>query len=88
MTREGAGGSALGYVTKCFDVPREPLVLGLVLGTMAEGELARSMSMVQGSVPALLTSLVTRPLSLIIIGLTLFSIFQGVRSQLRSKKQA
>ena len=78
----------LGYVMKCFDVPREPLVLGLVLGTMAEGELARSMSLVQGSVPALLTSLVTRPLSLIIIGLTLFSIFQGVRSQRRSKKQA
>ncbi|MCC7325556.1 MAG: tripartite tricarboxylate transporter permease [Burkholderiales bacterium] len=75
----------LGFVMKQFDVPREPMVLGLVLGTMAEGELARSMSLVQGDVPALFASMFTRPLSLIIIGLTAISVFQGLRSQFRKK---
>lgn len=76
----------LGYIMKTFDVPREPLVLGLVLGTMAEGELARSMALAQGSVPAMLGSMVSRPISLIIIGLTALSIFQGMMSQRKSKK--
>ncbi len=76
----------LGYVMKQFDVPREPLVLGLVLGSMAEGELARSLALVQDNVPALIGSMFTRPLSLIIIGLTAISVFQGLRSQFRQKK--
>lgn len=78
----------MGFAMKKFDVPREPLVLGLVLGTMAEGELARSMALVQGSVPALLVSMVTRPISLIIILLTALSIFKGMRSQKKNKKPA
>jgi len=73
----------LGYAMKRFDVPREPLVLGLVLGSMAEGELARSMALVQDSVPTLIGSFFTRPLSLFIIGLTLLSIVQAVRAYRR-----
>ena len=71
----------VGYLMKFFDVPREPLVLGLVLGSMAEGELARAMSLVHGSVPALLRSMVTSPLSLIIIFFTLLSLWQGIKKQ-------
>jgi len=55
---------------------------------MAEGELARSMALVQGSVPALLLSMVTRPISLIIILLTALSIFKGLHSQLKPKKSS
>jgi len=76
----------IGFAMKKFDVPREPLVLGLVLGTMAEGELARSMALVQGSIPALLSSFVSRPISLIILVLTALSIFKGLRSQKKSKQ--
>lgn len=36
------GFGALGCAMKHFNLPREPLVLGLVLGTMAESELARA----------------------------------------------
>ncbi|HNU11250.1 MAG TPA: tripartite tricarboxylate transporter permease [Rubrivivax sp.] len=75
----------LGYAMKRFDVPREPLVLGLVLGGMAEGELARSLALVQGSVPALVSSFFTRPISLIILALIVMSVFQGVRAYLRSR---
>ena len=76
----------LGYAMKEFDVPREPLVLGLVLGTMAEGELARALSLVQGNVPALIVDMFTTPVSLVILGLTGLSIFQGIKTQRKSKK--
>ena len=76
----------IGYLMKEFDVPREPMVLGLVLGSMAEGELARAFSLVHGSVPMLIKNMFTSPLSLIIIALTVLSLWQGVRKQLLPKK--
>lgn len=76
----------IGYLMKEFDVPREPMVLGLVLGSMAEGELARAFSLVHGSVPMLIKNMFTSPLSLIIIVLTVLSLWQGVRKQLLTKK--
>ncbi|HOM97541.1 MAG TPA: tripartite tricarboxylate transporter permease [Acetomicrobium sp.] len=74
----------LGYLMKEFDVPREPLVLGLVLGSMAEGELARAMSLVHGSVSGLIHSMLTSPISLIVIGLTFLSLWQGIKKHLPS----
>ena len=65
-----------GLPDEGFDVPREPLVLGLVLGSMAEGELARAMSLVHGSVSGLIHSMLTSPISLIVIGLTFLSLWQ------------
>jgi putative tricarboxylic transport membrane protein len=76
----------IGYLMKEFDVPREPMVLGLVLGTMAEGELARAFSLVHGSLPMLIKNMFTSPLSLIIIALTALSLWQGVRKQFLAKK--
>ncbi|MEG1602727.1 MAG: tripartite tricarboxylate transporter permease [Cloacibacillus sp.] len=72
----------LGYLMKFFEVPREPLVLGLVLGTMAEGELARAMSLVHGSVLDLLRSMATSPLSLVIIFFTALSLWKGIKAQM------
>lgn len=76
-----------GFVMKQVDVPREPMVLGLVLGTMAEGELARSLALMQGSVPSLLGSFVTRPISIIILVLTALSVLRGLKTA-RGKKKA
>lgn len=74
----------LGYLMKVFDVPREPLVLGLVLGAMAEGELARALSLEHGSVVALVESMFTTPIALVIIGLMALSIGQGIRTQIKA----
>ena len=74
----------LGYLMKEFDVPREPLVLGRVLGSMAEGELARAMSLVNGSVSGLIHGMLTSPISLIVIGLTFLSLWQGIKKHLPS----
>lgn len=71
----------IGFLMKFFDVPREPLVLGLVLGSMAEGELARAMALAHGSMSVLLRSMLTSPLSLIIIFFTLLSLWQGIKKQ-------
>lgn len=77
----------IGYLMKEFDVPREPMVLGLVLGTMAEGELARALSLVHGSTLMLIKNMFTSPLSLIIIALTVMSLWQGVRKQFLARKK-
>lgn len=71
----------IGFLMKFFDVPREPLVLGLVLGSMAEGELARAMALAHGSMYVLLQSMLTSPLSLVIMFFTMLSLWQGVKKQ-------
>jgi putative tricarboxylic transport membrane protein len=75
----------IGYMMKIFNVPREPMVLGLVLGPIAEGELARAMALVHGSLPDLLTGMLTDPLSLSIIALTVFSLYQGIKNSRKQK---
>ncbi len=72
----------LGFIMKACQVPREPMVLGLVLGSMAEGELGRALSLAHGSVYQLMYSMFTSPISLIIIALTLLSLVQGIRKNI------
>ncbi len=69
---------AIGYLCRVFAVPRAPLVLGLVLGTLAESELERSLALVQGDVGAFLLQLVTRPISLVIVLLCVLALYQGI----------
>ncbi|MDR1708640.1 MAG: tripartite tricarboxylate transporter permease [Candidatus Accumulibacter sp.] len=71
----------LGFAMKLCEVPREPMVLGLVLGSMAEGELARALALVHGSIPDLILGMLKSPLSLAIILLTAYSLFHGLRKQ-------
>lgn len=75
----------IGFGMKIFDVPREPLVLGLVLGGIAEGELSRAMALAHGSVWGMLERMFTSPLSLVIIFLTCFSLWKGVKKQFIDK---
>lgn len=77
------GFGALGCAMKHFNLPREPLVLGLVLGTMAESELARALALVQGDVGQLLLGIFSSPICMILIGLILYSI---IRSQYKKGK--
>jgi len=77
----------IGFIMHKCSIPRAPMVLGLVLGSMAEAELARAMALVYGSVPALLLRFLSRPISLILVCLIIFSIGQAVYRQiLKSKK--
>ena len=78
----------VGYILKRCDVPREGMLLGLVLGSMAESELARALSLVHGEVGALLIQIVTRPISLILFTLCLFYVGHAIRTQYRAKQAA
>ncbi|WP_169544101.1 tripartite tricarboxylate transporter permease [Sneathiella aquimaris] len=77
---------AIGFVFQIFNVPRAPLVLGLVLGTLAEGELARSLALVHGDIAAFGWQLVSRPISLVILLLCVFALYQGVVQHRRQSK--
>jgi putative tricarboxylic transport membrane protein len=57
----------LGYVMRKLDFPAAPLVLGLVLGDGMERALRQSLMMSQGD----LSILITRPLSAVMLLLTL-----------------
>lgn len=69
---------AIGFICQRFSVPRAPLVLGLVLGRLAESELERSMALVGGDVTAFGLQLITRPISLGLLLLSLYAIYQGI----------
>ncbi|MTI18172.1 hypothetical protein E1162_13075 [Rhodobacteraceae bacterium RKSG542] len=68
----------VGFVMNLFAVPRAPLVLGLVLGTLAESELARSLALVRGDVPAFMMQLVTRPICIVLLIFCAYALYQGV----------
>ncbi|NLB90722.1 MAG: tripartite tricarboxylate transporter permease [Clostridiales bacterium] len=75
------GIGIIGWLMKEFDVPREPLVLGLVLGTMSEGELARALSLVHGDILALILNMFKSPICLGMIVLTAWSILKALRKK-------
>lgn len=68
---------AIGFGCHRFSVPRAPLVLGLVLGTLAESELERSLALVGGDGVSFILQLLSRPISLAILVLTFYAIYQG-----------
>ncbi|NRA19654.1 MAG: tripartite tricarboxylate transporter permease [Oceanospirillaceae bacterium] len=77
---------AIGFILQLFGVPRAPMVLGLVLGTLAEGELARSLAIVHGDWSAFGIQLVTRPISLVILIFCIFALIQGVMQHRKKSK--
>lgn len=74
----------VGYLMQYFSVPVAPMVLGLVLGAMSEGELARAYALSNDSVYVLLKDFFTRPICLILIALSAFSVWQGIKKALVS----
>ncbi|MGF1698811.1 tripartite tricarboxylate transporter permease [Photobacterium makurazakiensis] len=77
---------ALGFLMQLMHIPRAPMVLGLVLGSMAEGELARSLALVQNDLGAFAGQMVTRPISIIILLLCAYSLYQGIKQHKNASK--
>jgi len=69
----------IGYLFTVFKVSRAPMVLGLVLGSMAESSLSRALMLVQGDLGALLLQFVTRPISIALLLLCILSIYFGMK---------
>ena len=69
----------LGYVMRKLDFPAAPLILGLVLGDGLERALRQSLMMSQGN----LSILVTRPLSAILLLLTLIVVLMPLLQKVK-----
>jgi putative tricarboxylic transport membrane protein len=60
-----------GYLLKKADFPVGPVILGVILGPMADGELRRTLALYEGDV---LRAFVTRPISLVLAVLVGFTV--------------
>ena len=65
----------LGYFFKTIKFPIGPVVIGLVLGAMADGELRRVSMISDGDI---FGKLMTRPIAVVIFALALFQIFDQI----------
>jgi len=74
---------AFGFVLRRLDFPMGPLVLALILGPMAESNLRRALTLSQGDV----SILVTRPISLLFLVLTVASFLWPLLTWLRGDKK-
>lgn len=74
---------ALGYVMKKMDYPLAPLVLGVILGPIAETNLRRALSTSED-----LTLFITRPVSAVLLGLALLSLIVFLRHRMRPSTPA
>ncbi len=58
---------AIGYLMRRFDFPTAPVIIGMILGPLAEQEFRRAMTISQGD----LTIFLTKPLSVALLTLAL-----------------
>lgn len=80
----------IGYVFTKLQIPAAPIVLGLILGNMADSNFRRALQASQGS----FAPFVTRPLSIAVLLLIFFTIFsqtpayKALKAKLSRKKAA
>ena len=80
----------IGYIFMKLQIPAAPIVLGLILGGMADSNFRRALQASQGG----FTPFVTRPLSIIVLLLIFFTIFSqtpvyaGLKQKLQRKNKA
>lgn len=72
----------IGYLMQKIDIPMGPIVLALILGPMAESNFRRALLMSRGS----FTIFLTRPISLVLIVLSLVSLVGAFLRQNKGKK--
>jgi putative tricarboxylic transport membrane protein len=73
----------LGYGLRLYGYPIAPVVVGLILGPMAEQQLRRALAIAQGD----WTTLVSTPLSAILLGIAALALIVPMLMRLRGKGQ-
>ncbi len=74
----------MGYLMRRFDFPTAPVIIGMILGPLAEQEFRRAMTISQGD----LTIFLTRPLSLTLLLIALLAIVSPYLWKLARKPAA
>lgn len=77
----------IGFFLTHFNFDVTPVVLGLILGTIAEGGLGRAI-MISGGIPGALSSLFTSPICVVLLVISVASIAAPLIREHRSKKDA
>lgn len=77
----------IGFFLTHFHFDVTPVVLGLILGTIAEGGLGRAI-MISGGIPGALTSLFTSPICVVLLVISVASIAAPLIREHRGKKAA
>lgn len=77
----------IGFFLTHFNFDVTPVVLGLILGTIAEGGLGRAI-MISGGIPGALSSLFTSPICVVLLVISVASIAAPLIREHRSKKTA
>lgn len=73
----------IGYFLCKVEIPQSPIVLALILGPMAESNLRKAIQMYEGS----WSFLYTRPITIVFILLSVFSLATTLRMRKKSPKQ-
>ncbi|WHH57630.1 tripartite tricarboxylate transporter permease [Petroclostridium sp. X23] len=73
----------LGYVLDKFKYPLPPIILGFILGPIAETNLRRGLMMSNGS----FLPFVTKPIAAIFLAIAVFSIVMSVRKNMKNSKE-
>ena len=73
----------LGYGLRLYGYPIAPVVVGLILGPMAEQQLRRALAIAQGD----WTTLVSTPLSAGLLGIAALALIVPMLMRLRGKGQ-
>lgn len=76
------GAGILGYVMRVEEYPLAPMVLGLILGPIAEVNLRRSLQLSNGSLSIFIDS----PLAMVILFLSIVSVTYPVVQQVQNKR--
>lgn len=76
----------IGVIFSKLEIPNTPIVLGLILGSIIESNYVRTMTIVNATGTNLFVYVLTRPLCIVILLLTVYLIWANVRSLNRSRK--
>ncbi|ALM53017.1 tripartite tricarboxylate transporter permease [Halomonas huangheensis] len=79
------GFGVIGYLLEKIDFPTVSIILGLVLGPIAESELRRTLSMSQGDLSILMTRPISATLLIIALVLLIAAIIVPLRKHARAK---
>jgi putative tricarboxylic transport membrane protein len=74
----------IGYLMRRFDFPTAPVIIGMILGPLAEQNLRQALTISQGDV----TTFVTRPLSATLLAISLLLVLLPVIWTLVRRRRA
>ncbi|MCI9887012.1 tripartite tricarboxylate transporter permease [Micrococcales bacterium 31B] len=78
----------IGFMMRRFDIPLAPVMIAVVLGTLAETELRRALAVSEGDPAILVSSPFTIIMYILLAGLVTFSLVQHARHRRSAREQA